>query len=149
LVPAIILLVLATVLYLNFFEETPESGTRTEPDAEPVVESPPPQQEQMPPPAKPQGPAGASRDSLKLFLQTSDSVWFRIIIDSRDSLEFMLRPNVSRTWVGRESFLVSIGRPDAIELVLNGVPIMRDRGMGVIHDTLLTHETLARLSPSE
>jgi transcriptional regulator with XRE-family HTH domain len=90
----------------------------------------------------PAGPPGAG-DSLTLRSWTTDTVWVRIIRDSQDTLEYVLRPKARRTWKARERLLVSLGNAGAIEFTLNDVPLgtMGKRG-AVLRDSLITYETL-------
>lgn len=60
-------------------------------------------------------------DSLKLEIQTSDSVWMRLVIDRQDTSEYLFGPERARTWVAQDRFVLTVGNPTGATFSLNGV----------------------------
>lgn len=137
---------IVAVLYWNLSDHSadlmPEQTPMTEFDAPPET-------------ARPVGKdttavAKQSTDSLVLRAATSDTVWVLLIIDSADSLEYLLSPGANRSWKASSSFRISVGRPEAIELSLNGIPIRTlSNGKRIIRDSLIDRSTLAKLQKQE
>jgi cytoskeletal protein RodZ len=73
----------------------------------------------LPPPA----------DSLTLTAVITDSVWFHLLIDDQEPLEFIFPPERRRTWKAREKFLVTLGNAGGVEFNLN------DKTIGVLGET--------------
>ena len=76
-------------------------------------------------PAAPPPPA----DSLTLTVVITDSVWFHLLIDDQEPLEFIFPPERRRTWKARERFLVTMGNAGGVEFNLN------DKTIGVLGET--------------
>lgn len=134
-----VLIVLAAILYWNI------SRPRIDPTEErPTQEHSPPKdtfrQHEIP------NPPPARFDSLFLSSQTSDTVWVRIVKDSKDTLNYLFRPNSKRSWKARESFSISLGNAGVIEFTLNNVPMGRLGKRGsLVRDSLITRRTLIAL----
>ena len=131
--------VLGTILYWNF-SRTPEQ--RPERSAEsPPGPSREPAKAVTKPPVLPE-----KIDSLQLTVRTSDTVWVQVIIDSRDSLDFILAPNSVRRWTASKFFKVSVGRSEAVTFALNEAEIgPLGTNPGVVRSVLLDRSTLSRL----
>ena len=130
---------LGAILYWNL-SPTPEQATEQTGSMiiDPAPETARPEQDKsVPPPAD---------DSLHLGVSTTDTVWVQVIIDSRDSLDYILHPNAVRRWNAGESFRVSVGRPEAVKLTLNGAEMgsigTNDR---IIRNMTIDRNTLSRL----
>jgi cytoskeletal protein RodZ len=131
-------LLLGTVLYWNF-SRTPDQRVENLPDAK---------RDEAPEggTAVPEQAAPRTTDSLRLRAQTTDTVWVQIIIDSRDSLDYILYPNSLRRWNAGKSFRLSVGRPQAIQFTLNDTemgPLGTDGR--VVRNVLIDKSTLDRL----
>jgi cytoskeletal protein RodZ len=128
--------IVAGVLYWNFSRPSPEETSPVPPPFE-AASDPAPASRQT---------AVTEPDSLLLRVRTADTVWILVVIDGRDSLEYVFRPNVTASWSAGQTFSVSVGRPEAVEFTLNDKPMgtlgTRRR---IIRDSLITHQTLARL----
>jgi len=61
-----------------------------------------------------------AKTNLILKMVTRDSCWLKMIIDSKDTSEATFRPGASREWSAREQFEVRLGRPNVVDLSLNG-----------------------------
>jgi len=59
-------------------------------------------------------------DSLSLQINTTDTSWFRILIDDDISDEFILNPNRSKIIKAKNKFEVLIGNTGGVKLKLNG-----------------------------
>ena len=69
------------------------------------------------------GVAPPKPDSLKLEIQTSDSVWMRLVIDRQDTSEYLFGPERARTWVAQDRFVLTVGNPAGASFTLNGVAL--------------------------
>jgi len=139
-------IVIAAVLYWNL------SGSSTDqlPEQTELTEFDTPSEVAPTPKNDPSAVLKVSSDSLTLRAQTSDSVWVLLVIDSDDSLEYILQPGSSRSWKAASSFRVSVGRPEAIQFSLNGMPMgtlgTRRR---TIRDSLIDRSTISLLGQPE
>lgn len=137
---------LAAVLYWNFFGS---SGNQVSEQPSLPEFDPPSSPLQSPvqdPPAQP----ATSPDSLTLQAKTSDSVWVLLIVDTNDSLEYILPPESLRTWKAASSFRISLGRPEAIEFSLNGTPMGKlGNRRQIVRDSLIDRSTLSLLGKPE
>ncbi len=137
----IAVVILGAVLYWNFSRPSPDqaevgqvqTGADVSEQEETVIPVPPPER-------KPE-----TTDSLRLRAQTSDTVWVHVVIDSHDSLDYILYPNTIRRWTAGNSFLVSVGRPEAVQFTLNDVEMGTLGSSRVIRGRLIDRTTLARL----
>lgn len=130
--------VLGTILYWNF-SRAPELRPQR-PAESPREASPEEEKTVMKRPVPPEV------DSLQLTARTSDTVWVQVIIDSRDSLDFMLQPNVIRRWTASKFFKVSVGRSEAVRFALNETEIgLLGTDPGIVRGVLIDRGTLSRL----
>ena len=84
-----------------------------------------------------------SVDSLVLQATTTDSVWMSIVIDDKDTSEYLFGPREGRTWRAQEHFSVTLGNAGGMVFTLN------DRAIGplgkhgaVVRDVRLTQREL-------
>ena len=82
-------------------------------------------------------------DSLTLTAVITDSVWFHLLIDDQEPLEYIFPPDRRKTWKAREKFLVTLGNAGAVEFNLNDktIGILGDTG-AVIRNVEFTRQTL-------
>jgi cytoskeletal protein RodZ len=86
-------------------------------------------------------------DSLTLVGVTTDTVWLQVASDTRKPMQYKLPPGARRSWKARDQFTISIGRPEAITLTLNNMPLGRMGGRGrIVIDSVLTRATLRNLA---
>jgi cytoskeletal protein RodZ len=140
-VTILLLALLAVILYWNLSDQATDTNN--------VVEDgviPPPARQQETGTRADDRSAPPMVDSLFLLAQTTDSVWLKIVVDSHDPLEYLLRPNSTRSWTAKQSFILSVGRPRAVRFTLNDRPMEEISSTGVVRDVLITRETLERLS---
>ncbi len=132
-------LVLAGIIYWNITRQGPS----------PNQDMKMPETQQALPPEKTGAPNAAPAirsDSLILSSRTTDTVWVKIIVDSQQPLEYIMRPNTQRLWKAREKFSISLGNAGAIEFTLNNTSIgMLGKRGTIVRDSLITRNTLARL----
>ncbi|MFH0989136.1 MAG: RodZ domain-containing protein [bacterium] len=62
-------------------------------------------------------------DSLRLEIATTDSVWMSLTIDNIRRGEYLFPPNFTRSWSGKDQFVVSVGNAGAALFRLNGKEI--------------------------
>ncbi len=140
-------LVLSGILYWNYSRPASDQvepvrpqkeNTRTSTNEKVVRPAPPPEK-------KPE-----TVDSLRLGATTSDTVWVQIVIDSRDSLDYILKPKALRTWKAGNSFRVSVGRPESVHFTLNGVDMgTLGNDVRIVRDSPIDRRTLARLGKQD
>lgn len=94
----------------------------------------------------------APPDSIELRLVVSDTTWFRVIIDEKDTIERIYPPGYIRTWNAADKFEIISGKSTGIKLYFNGVQLT---GLGsdstLIQRLILTKdgEPLIRLKTIE
>src|SRR5207247_6088309 len=83
--------------------------------------------------------AAASRaDSLTLEAVAAESVWVHLVIDGKDTREYMLSPSHHLRWTAGSSFLISLGNADGISFTLNGQKLgSLGKGNSPVKNTLL------------
>ncbi|MFN0159577.1 MAG: helix-turn-helix domain-containing protein [Bacteroidota bacterium] len=84
-----------------------------------------------------------STDSLILQATTIDTVWIQIVIDDGAAKNYMIRPNVTRTWKAAGKFGVTVGNASSVEFRLNNTPLGKLGKPGaVVRNVQLTRSTL-------
>jgi cytoskeletal protein RodZ len=83
------------------------------------------------------------KDSLRLEITTSDSVWISLLIDDTQGSEYLFSPNRKRMWVAKERFAVTMGNAGGATFRLNGKDIgsLGKRG-AVVRNSILTEANL-------
>jgi hypothetical protein len=119
------------------FDKVLEEATATPPQTEPpklLATSPAP-------PARP--------DTLVLQMETTDSVWMQIVIDGKNTEEYLFPPNRRHTWKGLERFQLTMGNAGGAMFRLNGVELgtMGRRG-AVIRDRVISKQDLEQRQSS-
>jgi len=61
-----------------------------------------------------------SNDSLRLTINAIDTVWMRVMIDSKFGDEFIINPNLSRSLKAKSKISILIGNAGGVNLILNG-----------------------------
>ncbi len=86
-------------------------------------------------------------DSLKLEMQTSDSVWISILVDGKTTLEYLFPPNRKRTFVAKDQFSITMGNAGGATFKLNGKELgsLGKRGL-VVRNVLINQARLKSLS---
>ncbi len=86
-------------------------------------------------------------DSLRLEMQTSDSVWISILVDSKTTLEYLFPPNRKRTFVAKDQFSITMGNAGGATFKLNGKELgtLGKRGL-VVRNVLINQARLKTLS---
>lgn len=84
-------------------------------------------------------------DSLTLRAVTTDTVWMQLAIDAAAPREYLLRPNARISWKAKEQFVLTVGKPTAVEFTLNQKPLgtLGKRG-SVIRNMTITRDLLAK-----
>jgi len=82
-------------------------------------------------------------DSLRLQIQTTDSVWVSILIDGKKTEQYLFPPKRKRTWAAKERFAVTMGNAGGATFALNGKEIgaLGKRG-AVVRNAVITESTL-------
>ncbi len=82
-------------------------------------------------------------DSLTLTAVITDSVWFQLLIDDQEPLEYIFPPNRRRSWKAREKFLVTLGNAGAVAFNLNDklIGVLGNKGV-VIRNIEFTRQML-------
>jgi len=62
-------------------------------------------------------------DSLVLQATTTDSVWMSLVIDDRDTSEYLFGPKEGKAWKAHEHFSVTLGNAGGMTFTLNERPI--------------------------
>jgi hypothetical protein len=57
---------------------------------------------------------------LNLTLETNDKVWVKIKADGQIITQVVLDTESSELWQAKEEFEITVGRPEAVKLTLNG-----------------------------
>jgi cytoskeletal protein RodZ len=65
-------------------------------------------------------PPVVRQDSLRLEMTTTDSVWVSILVDGKNTLEFLFPPNRKRTFSAKDQFSITIGNAGGASFKLNG-----------------------------
>ncbi|MFQ6618428.1 MAG: helix-turn-helix domain-containing protein [Fidelibacterota bacterium] len=60
---------------------------------------------------------------LNLSLKAKELTWVRVIIDDKETSEYMFRPGQSKQWTAGSKFQLRIGKSMGVELFLNGNPL--------------------------
>lgn len=90
--------------------------------------------------------ATAKPDSLRLEMTTIDSLWMMVVIDGKQTAEYLFPPNYHRTWIAREQFAITLGNAGGATFRLNGkeVGALGKRG-AVVRNAIIDAETAMKL----
>lgn len=81
-------------------------------------------------------------DTLRLEAVASESVWVHIVIDNVITKEYILTPKHRLVWIGKNTFVLSVGNASALSLTLNGIKLDRLGKPNLpAKDILLSRET--------
>jgi cytoskeletal protein RodZ len=88
----------------------------------------------------------ASSDSLILEITTLDSVWIMVVVDGKQTVEFLFPPKYRKTLHAREQFSVTMGNAGGATFRLNGKELgpLGKRG-AVLRNVLLTVDSVTNL----
>ncbi len=90
-------------------------------------------------------PSNLSSDSLVLRGVATDSVWMRIVVDEKDTAEYLFGPRERKTWQARRHFSVTLGNAGNMIFTLNDQTIgPLGRPGAVVRNVQLTRRELAR-----
>ena len=81
------------------------------------------------------------RGDLILEVKTSDSCWMRVKTDNKSIFEKTLSKGSRERWQAKEKIELRIGKPEALEVFLNGEPIDLKKE-GVKRNLIITHEAI-------
>lgn len=81
--------------------------------------------------------------SFELTLNTTDSVWIRLIVDGADTTEYLFPPGRSRTWQAQNFVILRTGNAAATRLHCDGVELKLSGGPGAARTFRITREGLA------
>jgi len=85
----------------------------------------------------------ASVDSLVLRATTTDSVWMSIVVDDKDTTEYLFGPLESKTWKAQEQFSITLGNAGGMTFTLNDQTIgSLGKPGAVVRDVQLTWREL-------
>lgn len=89
---------------------------------------------------------GAASDSLSLEVMTIDSLWIMIVIDGKQTVEYLFPPKYRRTFHARDQFAITMGNAGGATFRLNGKELgpLGKRG-AVVRNALLTAESVNNL----
>ncbi len=92
-------------------------------------------------------PQPVQADSLRLEMQTSDSVWISILVDGKKTLEYLFPPNRKRMFTAKDQFSITMGNAGGATFRLNGKDLgsLGKRG-GVVRNVLINQARLKSLS---
>ncbi len=90
--------------------------------------------------------AVARPDSLRLEMTTIDSLWMTVVIDGKQTAEYLFPPNYHRAWIAREQFAITLGNAGGATFRLNGkeVGVLGKRG-AVVRNAIIDAETAMKL----
>jgi cytoskeleton protein RodZ len=109
----------------------------------PSVKTEPPPEKAQPKPAPPSASESAGKKkALKhmLTVKASETLWLRIQIDDRPSIDALLKPEETATWAAGRRFEILLGNAGGAELSLDGVPQGRLGGSGEVVRLILPKE---------
>jgi cytoskeletal protein RodZ len=92
-------------------------------------------------------PVPVQPDSLRLEMQTTDSVWISILVDGRTTLEYLFPPNRKRTFLAKDQFSITMGNAGGATFKLNGKELgsLGRRGL-VVRNVVIDQARLKTLS---
>jgi hypothetical protein len=84
-----------------------------------------------------------ARDSLRLEISTTDSVWISLLIDGKKAEEYLFAPNRRRTWIAKDRFVITMGNAGGATFRLNGksIGLLGKRG-AVVRNAVITEANL-------
>ena len=85
-------------------------------------------------------------DSLRLEMNTVDSLWIMVVIDGKRTVEYLFPPKFHRLWIAKEQFAITMGNAGSATFRLNGKELgaLGKRG-AVVRNAILSSETVAKL----
>jgi cytoskeletal protein RodZ len=110
----VVLLIFGLVFYFRFLAK---STSRPDKADKEMVEAPAVEEEIVP------VPEIKATDDLILEVNTKDSCWMRVKVDNQSIFENTLAKGKSEKWQGKEKIELRIGKPEAVEILLNGEPL--------------------------
>ncbi len=92
-------------------------------------------------------PMPVQPDSLRLEMQSTDSVWISILVDGKTTLEYLFPPNRKRTFLAKDQFSITMGNAGGATFRLNGKELgsLGKRG-SVVRNVLINQARLKTLS---
>ncbi len=85
------------------------------------------------------------KDSLRLEINTLDSVWVSLLIDDTKGAEYLFGPNRKRVWAAKERFIVTMGNAGGATFRLNGKNIgPLGKSGAIVRSFVLTEANLKR-----
>jgi len=85
------------------------------------------------------------KDSLRLEINTLDSVWISLLIDDTKGAEYLFGPNRKRVWAAKERFIVTMGNAGGATFRLNGKNIgPLGKSGAIVRSFVLTEANLKR-----
>lgn len=86
-------------------------------------------------------------DSLRLEIQTTDSVWISILVDGKSTLEYLFPPNRKKTFMAKDQFSITMGNAGGATFKLNGKDLgsLGKRGL-IVRSVLINQARLKTLS---
>lgn len=80
---------------------------------------------------------------LQLTIRTKDNSWFNMTVDGAREMDFILPAGTTKAFPGKESFKITIGNKNAVELILNGrVLALPPSADNVVRDFQITQKLL-------
>lgn len=87
-------------------------------------------------------PAPRIERPLTLRLESSDTVWVKLITDGVDTTEYLFLPGRSGTWQANDNFILYSGNAGATHLFLNGVALEPLGALGQVRRLRITRNTI-------
>jgi transcriptional regulator with XRE-family HTH domain len=83
------------------------------------------------------------KDSLRLEISTTDSVWISLLIDGKKAEEYLFAPNRRRAWMAKDRFEITMGNAGGATFRLNGKSLgaLGKRG-AVLRNAIITEANL-------
>lgn len=116
-----VLVVAASIIYLVMLDKTDEIIVTEKPYEEVIGDTAQRQNNQQENPAAVK--AVVSGDSLKLTIRATDTSWVKIIIDDKQTEEFILFPGSQKSLKSTDNYKITIGNSAGVNLDLNNKPL--------------------------
>ncbi|MFQ5896356.1 MAG: DUF4115 domain-containing protein, partial [Nitrospinota bacterium] len=92
---------------------------------------------------EPGAATGRKPRQLQLRVQAIEDTWIRVAVDNQGPREMLLTAGASRSWAGKEKFVLTVGNAAGTRLSLNGVSIeLPPTRTNVVHDFVITPKVL-------
>ncbi len=81
------------------------------------------------------------KQPLKLIMKTTEAVWVKLSADGRVITQNIIPADSQESWQADEYFILTLGKPEAVELTLNGnnLPIPENKR---VRDVRIDHKGL-------